>query len=51
MPDKEKMRSEDQVSCVLYDKDGNVKETSKSKKNVSRLEKLIKIINKLMEIW
>lgn len=47
----EKVRTEDEVTLVLYDKDGNIKQTSHSKRPRTFLELFLSIIEKVIEHW
>jgi len=49
MPKNEGVKTTDEVSCVLYDKDGKVKDTRKHKKTFK--EKLIAFIKKVAKHW
>jgi len=46
---KEKMESEDKVSIVLLDKDGNVKARSEGKKRKSRTLRFIEFVERLLK--
>jgi len=47
----ESVKTKDEVSLTLYDKDGKVKQTSTSKKRISKLERFVRILQKVIEKW
>jgi len=47
----EAVKAKDEVQLVLYDKDGKVKQTSSSKKPISKLERYIIILKKVIDKW
>jgi len=47
----ESVKTEDEVTLVLYDKNGKVKQTSKTQKKRTKMEKFINLIQKVLEKW
>ena len=45
----ESVKTKDELSLTLYDKDGKIKQTSK--KRISKLEKFIRALQKVLEKW
>jgi len=52
MSSKESVKTEDEVTLILYDKEGKVKQISSSKKKKkTRLERFVNLIRKVIEKW
>lgn len=47
----EDVKAEDEVTLVLYDKDGKVKQTCSSKKKRTKLERFANLIRFVFEKW
>jgi len=47
----EQVGAQDEVSLILYDKDGKIKQISQSKKRKTKLESFINLIRTVIEKW